>query len=71
MVTEIAGSVQKSLSAVKIKVSATRGINSDAPNLQALSFDTIAAATNNFSSENKLGVGGFGPVYKVNKFGKI
>lgn len=57
MVAEIAGSVQKSLSA-------TRVINSDAPNLQALSFDTIAAATNNFSSENKLGTGGFGSVYK-------
>lgn len=54
---EIAGSVQKSLSA-------TRVINSDAPNLQALRFDTIAAATNNFSSENKLGAGGFGSVYK-------
>jgi hypothetical protein len=64
MVPEIAGSVQKSLSA-------TRVINSDAPNLQAFSFDTIAAATNNFSSENKLGAGGFGSVYKVNKFGKI
>ncbi|KAK5814172.1 hypothetical protein PVK06_029624 [Gossypium arboreum] len=25
---------------------------------------TIAAATNNFSSDNKLGQGGFGPVYK-------
>ena len=25
----------------------------------------IANATNNFSSENKLGEGGFGPVYKV------
>ena len=24
------------------------------------------AATNDFSSENKLGEGGFGPVYKVN-----
>ncbi|KAK8675387.1 hypothetical protein V6N13_033454 [Hibiscus sabdariffa] len=28
-------------------------------------FSTIAAATNNFSSDNKLGQGGFGPVYKV------
>ncbi|CAN4083858.1 unnamed protein product [Withania somnifera] len=27
-------------------------------------FSTIRAATNNFSSENKLGQGGFGPVYK-------
>ncbi|KAK8612548.1 hypothetical protein V6N13_092661 [Hibiscus sabdariffa] len=28
-------------------------------------LSTIAAATNNFSSDNKLGQGGFGPVYKV------
>ena len=29
------------------------------------SFATIATATDNFSSSNKLGEGGFGPVYKV------
>lgn len=27
----------------------------------------IGHATNNFSSSNKLGEGGFGPVYKVNR----
>ncbi|KAG6723882.1 hypothetical protein I3842_03G229300 [Carya illinoinensis] len=32
--------------------------------LPLLSFDCIATATNNFSDENKLGEGGFGPVYK-------
>ncbi|XP_017604798.1 G-type lectin S-receptor-like serine/threonine-protein kinase At4g27290 [Gossypium arboreum] len=28
------------------------------------SFDSVSLATDNFSSENKLGEGGFGPVYK-------
>ena len=31
-----------------------------------LSFSQIKDATDNFSTENKLGEGGFGPVYKVN-----
>lgn len=34
--------------------------------LHIFSFESILAATNNFSSGNKLGEGGFGPVYKVN-----
>ena len=29
------------------------------------SFKSVAAATDNFSDANKLGEGGFGPVYKV------
>lgn len=32
--------------------------------LPSFGFDTIAKATNNFSSTNKIGEGGFGPVYK-------
>lgn len=33
--------------------------------LKMLSFASIVESTNNFSLENKLGEGGFGPVYKV------
>ncbi|KAI8023020.1 putative cysteine-rich receptor-like protein kinase 35 [Camellia lanceoleosa] len=40
------------------------GKKSESPNLQVFSFADIKAVTNNFSSENKLGQGGFGPVYK-------
>lgn len=36
--------------------------NADLPLFE---LSSIAAATNNFSSENKLGEGGFGSVYKV------
>ncbi|KAF7112204.1 hypothetical protein RHSIM_RhsimUnG0256500 [Rhododendron simsii] len=33
--------------------------------LPLFSFASVSAATDNFSDENKLGEGGFGPVYKV------
>lgn len=33
--------------------------------LTLFDFGKLATATNNFHSENKLGQGGFGPVYKV------
>ncbi len=39
--------------------------SSDAPHIQVYSFNDINAVTNNFSNENKLGEGGYGPVYKV------
>lgn len=39
-------------------------------NLPLIDFGTIKHATNNFSSENKLGEGGFGVVYKVMIFPK-
>lgn len=32
---------------------------------QVLTFADIREATDNFSEENKLGEGGYGPVYKV------
>ena len=33
--------------------------------LQVISYGDIRAATNDFSTQNSLGQGGFGPVYKV------
>ena len=33
--------------------------------LVLFNFENLATATNNFHSSNKLGQGGFGPVYKV------
>lgn len=33
--------------------------------LPLFSFASVSAATEHFSTENKLGQGGFGPVYKV------
>ena len=35
--------------------------------LPLFSFASVCAATGNFSNSNKLGGGGFGPVYKVAK----
>lgn len=34
--------------------------------LPFFNFATIVEGTNDFSNDNKLGEGGFGPVYKVN-----
>jgi hypothetical protein len=33
--------------------------------LPLFSYESISTATNNFSAINKLGEGGYGPVYKV------
>ena len=33
--------------------------------LPLYSYETLSYATDNFDSKNKLGQGGFGPVYKV------
>ena len=34
--------------------------------IEVFSLENIIVATHNFSPDNKLGEGGFGPVYKVN-----
>ncbi|XVF32175.1 hypothetical protein REPUB_Repub17cG0059200 [Reevesia pubescens] len=39
--------------------------------LEIFSFASITAATKGFSSENKLGKGGFGPVYKAHIMEKV
>ncbi|OMO88717.1 hypothetical protein COLO4_20112 [Corchorus olitorius] len=49
----------------RTNTSAAENFGSDAPQLQVFKFAYIKAATNNFASDNKLGEGGFGPVYKV------
>jgi hypothetical protein len=41
---------------------------SNGDDLKLFSYSTIIVATNGFSSENKLGQGGFGPVFKVIHF---
>uniref|UniRef100_A0A5B6ZAD8 Putative cysteine-rich receptor-like protein kinase 35 n=1 Tax=Davidia involucrata TaxID=16924 RepID=A0A5B6ZAD8_DAVIN len=55
---------EKSVSKLENYESAAENLNSNAPNLQSFGLSNIKAATNNFSCENKLGEGGFGPVYK-------
>ncbi|XP_031266315.1 uncharacterized protein LOC116124717 [Pistacia vera] len=45
--------------------SAAGDLNSNAPNLITYNFHDIEVATDRFSFENKLGQGGYGPVYKA------
>ena len=42
----------------------SEGNNND-PSMLVFHFNDILEATDNFSFENKLGEGGYGPVYKV------
>lgn len=44
----------------------TRESKDEELDLPLFDFATISDATNNFSLKNKLGEGGFGPVYRVN-----
>ncbi|CAN0826684.1 G-type lectin S-receptor-like serine/threonine-protein kinase At4g27290 [Linum grandiflorum] len=48
----------------KKKSSMGKGYDNDDLELPIFDFNTIMNATGNFSAENKLGEGGFGPVYK-------
>jgi hypothetical protein len=47
-------------------MAAAGDFNGNVPNLQVFILADIEAATNRLSIENKLGEGGYGPVYKVN-----
>ena len=47
-------------------MAAAGDFNKNVPDLQIFSLVDIEAATERFSIENKLGQGGYGPVYKVN-----
>ncbi|KAL3744231.1 hypothetical protein ACJRO7_013480 [Eucalyptus globulus] len=49
---------------LKTMVCKGESLESSAPKLQTFGYATLRAATDNFSSENKIGEGGFGPVYK-------
>ncbi|KAK2644782.1 hypothetical protein Ddye_019977 [Dipteronia dyeriana] len=58
--------VQESRNQVNIATAAAaaRDFSGNAPNLALYSLAYIEEATNRFSRENKLGEGGYGPVYK-------
>jgi len=65
MVAGCGESAKRLLYKVKIKLPDPEDLDNNASNLQEFSYTTIKAATQNFSRENKLGEGGYGPVYKV------
>ena len=58
------------------RMEALTSVNESAPNqgnlkdLPLFEFKVLAASTDNFSLINKLGQGGFGPVYKVKALNK-
>ncbi|OWM72836.1 hypothetical protein CDL15_Pgr021142 [Punica granatum] len=58
------GVIKRLIQRSKCGIWSRESLESDTPNLQVFSYATLKAATNNFSAENKLGEGGFGPVYK-------
>ncbi|KAL3744215.1 hypothetical protein ACJRO7_013467 [Eucalyptus globulus] len=60
----ISGGIKGFSSRLKTMVGKGESLESGTPNLQTFGYVTLEAATDDFSSENKLGQGGFGPVYK-------
>ncbi|KAI6668333.1 hypothetical protein NL676_016186 [Syzygium grande] len=60
----ISGVIKGFSSRLKTMVCKGENLESGAPNLPKFCYATLRAATDNFSSENKLGEGEFGPVYK-------
>ncbi|KAK3435677.1 hypothetical protein EUGRSUZ_C00384 [Eucalyptus grandis] len=60
----ISGVMKGFSSRLKTRVGKGESLESGTPNLQTFGYVTLKAATDDFSSENKLGQGGYGPVYK-------
>ena len=58
--------IAKKLESKANNIAAAGDSDSNVPNLKVFSLADIEAATDKFSFENKLGEGGYGPVYKVN-----
>ncbi|KAI3446792.1 hypothetical protein Pfo_003457 [Paulownia fortunei] len=55
---------KRKLAMLKVKGEAALGKRNECSDQQIFNFAQITAATDNFSCVNKLGEGGFGPVYK-------
>ncbi|KAL3744217.1 hypothetical protein ACJRO7_013468 [Eucalyptus globulus] len=60
----ILGVIKGFSSRLKTMVCKGESLESGSPSLRIFGYATLKAATDDFSSENKLGEGGFGPVYK-------